>query len=224
MRNTVAIIFLVLILAQTSCRDENLIYPPPVYFNYVPVNVGHSVIYDVDSTYYREFDSTVNVFHFQVMEIIESDFTDNEGRPSQRIERYKRNTVNDAWQFQTVWYSTLTASRFERVEENVRFVRLGFPIKETQTWNGNAYNTIGFEEYYYLGFHEPLSIATFTFDSALTIQQAEDNNFIHKKYGLEKYASHIGRVYKEFIDVEKYPAGVYKEGVVYRERIYAYTP
>lgn len=218
------LLFVALCSSIFSCKEDTLIYPPPVHFNYVPTNIGHTVIYDVDSTYYREFDSTTNVFHFQVMEIIESLTTDLEGRPAQRIERYKRDSVGGPWYFHVAWTSTLTASRLERYEDNNRYVRLGFPINETQTWNGNAFNTLGYEEYYYLSFHEPLSIATFTFDSALVVQQADDDNFIHKKYGLEKYANGVGRVYKMLIDVEKYASGVYKEGVVYKETIYSYVP
>lgn len=215
---------LLLCLSIYSCKEDSVIQLPPVYFNYVPTNTGNTVVYDVDSTHYHEFDSSVNVFHFQIKETIESTYTDLQGRPTQRIERFKRDSVGSAWYPHSVWNSTLTTSRFERVEENIRYVKLGFPISETQTWNGNAYNTIGTEEYYYLSFHEPLSIASFTFDSALTVLQVDDNNFIHQKFGLEQYANRVGRVYKEFIDASKYAAGVYKEGVVYRETIYSYVP
>ncbi|HLG34879.1 MAG TPA: hypothetical protein VI757_08380 [Bacteroidia bacterium] len=224
MKSCCAIALIISSLLIYSCREDEMVYLPPVYFNYVPTNTGNIVIYDVDSTYYLEFDSTVHVFHFQVMERIDSTYLDNQNRPTQRIERFKRDSVGGTWYFLSVWNSTLTTSRFERVEENIRYVKLGFPISETQTWNGNAYNTLGTEEYYYLTFHEPLTIATFTFDSTLTVQQADDDNFIHKKYGLEKYANHIGRVYKEFIDVDKYPTGVYREGVVYKETINSYVP
>lgn len=228
MKNYFALLLFFFSVLFYSCKEDTIIYPPKVYFNYVPTNIGNTVIYDVDSTYYREFDSTIHVFHFQIMEIIDSTYPDNEGRPTQRIERYKRDSVTGPWYEHGVWNSTLTSSRFERVEENNRYVKLGFPIHETQTWNGNAYNPLGEEEYYYLSFHEPLTIATFTFDSALVVQQANDNNFIHRKYGLEKYANHVGRVYKEFIDADKYPSPsniyVYKEGVVYKETLYSYIP
>ena len=224
MRELKIILYILIFISVYSCREDHLVTIPPVYFNYVPTNIGNTVIYDVDSTYYDEFDSSTAVFHFQVMERIDSTYLDNQNRPTQRIERWKRDSVDGPWYFLSVWNSTLTTARFERVENNNRYVKLGFPISETQTWNGNAYNTLGTEEYYYLGIHEPLAMATFTFDSVLTVQQADDNNFIHRKYGLEKYANHIGRVYKEFIDADKYPAGVYKQGVVYKETIYSYVP
>ena len=41
---------------------------------------------------------------------------------------------------------TLTTSRAEREEDNIRYIRLGFPISSTITWDGNAFNTLGEEE------------------------------------------------------------------------------
>jgi hypothetical protein len=201
-----------------------VVYPPPVYFNYVPTNTGNIVVYDVDSTYYELFDSSVHVFHFQIMERIDSTYNDNQNRPTQRIERYKRDSISGPWYIVDVWNSTLTSARFERVENNIRFVKLGFPVAATQTWNGNAFNTLGEEDYSYYSFHEPLSVATFSFDSALTVLQVDDNNLIHQKFGLEQYANHVGLVYKEFIDCDKYITGQYKNGVVMTETIYSYVP
>ena len=224
MKNFKSLLPFLLLLAMYSCKKDSLVYPPPVYFNYVPTNTGNIVVYDVDSTYYNEFDSTVAVFHFQIMERIDSTYLDNQNRPTQRIERFKRDSITGPWNIASIWNSTLTTSRFERDENNFRYVKLGFPISGTQTWNGNAYNTIGEEFYYYGSFHEPLSIATFNFDSSLTVVQVDDNNLIHQKYGLEQYANHVGLVYKEFIDADKYITGQYKNGIIFRETIYSYVP
>ena len=222
--NKFRVLFFLLIITSAACKEDSVIFSPPPYFNYVPTAVGHTVIYDVDSTHYHEFDSSTAVFHFQVMERIDSTYFDNENRPTQVIVRFKRDSLTGPWYFLTKWNSTLTPSRLERVEDGNRYIRLGFPISATRSWNGNAFNILGEEEYYYLSFHEPLAIATYAFDSALVVQQADDNNFIHRKFGQEKYAGHVGRVYKIFIDADKYATGVYKEGVVYKETISSYIP
>ena len=212
------------LLAIDSCKEDETIFLPPVYFNYVPTNINHSIIYDVDSTFYADFDSSVHYYHFQVMEKVESTYTDSAGRPTQRIERYKRDNISSPWQIASVWNSTLTATRFERYEDNERYIRLGFPINELQTWNGNALNNIGPEEYSYDSFHVPLSIGSYNFDSSLTVIQFGDTSLIHEKFGIEKYANHVGRVYKLYIDADKYVSGVYKKGTVMTETIYSYTP
>ena len=228
MKNFKALLPFLVLLAIYSCKKDKVIYPPPVYFNYVPTNIGNIVVYDVDSTYYNEFDSTIHVFHFQIKEHIDSAYIDNMNRPTQRIERFKRDSVTGPWYYVNIWNSTLTTSDFERVENNVRYVKLGFPITATQEWDGNAYNTLGAELYHYDSYHEPLSLFTSTgimeFDSALTVLQADDNNLIHQKYGLEQYANHVGLVYKEFIDADKYITGQYKNGIIYRQTLYSYVP
>jgi len=224
MKNFRALLPFLLLLAINSCKKDEVIHLPPVYFDYVPTNIGHTLVYDVDSTYYDDFNDTFFVFHFQVMERIDSTYLDNQNRPTQRIERFKRDSVNTPWYSIQAWNSTLTTARFERVENNIRYVRLGFPITQTQSWDGNAYNTLSIEDYSYVSFHEPLPIATFNFDSALTVLQIDDNNLIHQKYGLEQYANHVGLVYKEFIDADKFVTGQYKNGIVYRQTIYSYTP
>ena len=224
MKNFKTLLPFLIMLGIYSCKKEEVVHMAPVFFNYVPTDIGNVVVYNVDSTYYNEFDSSIAVFHFQIMERIDSTYNDNEGRPTQRIERFKRDSVTGAWHSIQAWNSTLTSARFERVENNIRYVRLGFPITATQTWNGNAYNILRQEDYYYLDFHEPLAIAAFYFDSVLTVQQADYNNLIHEKYGLEQYANHVGLVYKEFIDADKYITGQYKNGIIYRETIYSYVP
>jgi hypothetical protein len=224
MKKLLLLLSLPFLLVLNSCKEDETIQVPPVYFNYVPTNIGNTITYDVDSTYYNEFDSSVAVFHFQIMERIDSTYIDNQGRPTQRIERFKRDSVSGPWYPVSTWNSTLTTARFERVENNMRYVKLGFPISSSTTWNGNAYNTLGYEEYYYDTYHEPFSIATFSFDSVSTVIQVDDNNLIHRKYGEEKYANHVGKIYKEFIDADKYLTGQYKQGIVYKETINSYIP
>ena len=224
MKNIKHLLPFLLLLAIASCKEDESVQMQPVYFHYVPTNTGNTIVYDVDSTYYNEFDSSVAVFHFQIMEVVDSTYYDNQNRATQRIERFRRDSISGPWYIVGVWNSTLTTLNFERVENNNRYVRLGFPISVSTTWDGNAYNTLGQEDYYYDTFHEPLSIDTFNFDSVLTVIQANDNNLIHQKYGVEKYANHVGRVYKEFIDADKYFTGQYKNGIVYKETVYSYIP
>lgn len=57
-----------------------------------PTEVGRYVVHQVDSISYNDFFTPVKIdtAHFQLKEVIESVFTDNEGHESERIERYVR--------------------------------------------------------------------------------------------------------------------------------------
>lgn len=195
-----------LVLGFNSCKKD----PPPTVdlgMSYFPVNIGHYVVYNVDSTVYDDFDHDTDIYRYQIKEIIESEFTDNEGRPALRIERWIKN-YNDTvpysampWTLSRVWYAVRTLTQAERVEENVRYIRLVFPVKENTTWNGNAQNTIGAWDYEYENVDEPFHTFSMHFDSALTVAQKNDVNLLEHRFYEEHYARNVGLVEKTVIDV-----------------------
>lgn len=147
----IIILFMVLF---SSCKKETG-EPVDMGYTYFPANTGHWVIYDVDSLHYNDFTATIDSFHFQLKEYTESVFMDNSVRKSQRLERYIRLADTVAWTIRDVWYETLTVSCAERVEENIRLVKLIFPIRESHEWDGNTYNTLDAQTYKYRMFISP---------------------------------------------------------------------
>ena len=209
------------IIVLYSCKHETE-SPVDVGYGYYPSVIGHWIIYDVDSTNYDEFLDTVKNYKFQLKEIIESTYSDNQNRPTQRLERYTRlnDTIN--WYLSDVWASNLTASTAEKVEENIRFIKLIFPIKSGRTWNGNALNNIGSQDYEYDNVFEPYTVNGVTFDSTVTvIQNIEGPNYVFEKYMIEVFAKNVGLIYKKYKDVTFDPAhaGVIKSGVDYTYKI-----
>lgn len=194
------------VLALDSCKKD----PPPTVdlgLDYFPANVGHYVVYEVDSTVYDDFNNDTIVYRYQIKELIESEFTDNAGRPALRIERWIKN-YNDTipyssmpWTLSRVWYAVRTLTQAERVEENIRYIRLVFPVKENTTWNGNAQNTIGEWDYEYENVDEPFHAGNTHFDSTLTVKQLVDTNLLNYRLYFETYARNTGLIKKSVIDV-----------------------
>lgn len=173
-----------------------------VGYGYFPTNVGHWIIYDVVTI---EHDAPVNKHDtavFQIMEIIESTFSDNENRQTQRIERYIRSDSTLPWVIKDVWFSNLTASTAEKVEENVRFVKLIFPVLLGETWDGNNFNSQDIWNYEYTEVDMSYTINNLSFDSTVTVLQIDEGNLIEKNYALEIYAKNVGMIYKELILLE----------------------
>jgi len=227
----VRICSLVLILSTVllfSCKKEHAPVTSPASYDYVPVNTGHWVVYDVDSIVHADNDNntddSVRYFHFQIKEVISSTFIDGEGRPVQRIERYHKQANSDEWNITNVWTTTVTSNRVERVEDNIRYVALAFPINSTISWNRNSFNTLGEDYDTYNSFHEPIELGSFSFDSTLSVVQldAESNdNYVEKIYFEEKYAVHVGRIYKVYQDLLK-NAGQVVSGLDYTETVADY--
>jgi len=195
---------MILFFMLSSCKKDEVIHTAGPAYQYVPTDTGRWILYDVDSTFYSVLTTPpATRFIFQILERIDSTYIDNQGRPTQRLERFRRDSVGAPWQPSvSVWNSTLTLSAYERDEENIRFIKLGFPINLNTTWNGNAYNTLDVDEYSYDDIHAPYTLGTFNFDSTLIVLRGQPPNAIERKNGKEIFANHIGMVYKEYYDLD----------------------
>ena len=81
---------LVLIILFSCKKDETL---PNLGYTYFPDKIGTYITYEVDS-FSQDEDwgpNTDTTYKFQIKEVMRSYFTDNEGRKSIRIERYRKN-------------------------------------------------------------------------------------------------------------------------------------
>jgi hypothetical protein len=211
--------FLIMALGIFSCKKDKPTVPDMGY-DYFPNQVGRYVVYDVDSFYYDNFHINlttykvpIDTFKFQLKEKIESIFYDNQNRPTIRLERYVKH-YNDTlsyasmpWALRNVWAENRTATTAEKVEENVRYIKLAFPVTINQTWNGNAQNTLAEWDYNYSFFGLPRTVGSIHLDSVLQVNQFDDNNSIltQRQLYTEKYARNVGLVYKQVIDVQSQP-------------------
>ena len=112
LRFTILISAVVLLFNSCKKSDED---SAPINFgyNYFPMQVGDSLIYDVHvhTKDLNEYDST-----YQILEVVESIFTDIQGRPTFRLERYVRNTINDPWIIFHVWTANADNVEVEKKE------------------------------------------------------------------------------------------------------------
>ena len=208
-------LFLFILISSTySCKKDKSRETVDMGYTYFPEKVGSFVVYDVDSFYYNDFSDHIDTFKFQLKEKTESVFLDNQNRPTLRIERYvrfydpKKPYSSIPWKIRNVWTANRTASTAERVEENVRFTKLIFPVSNSSSWNGNAQNTMSAINYSYLFVDLPRTIGKIAFDSVLQVNQQDETNLISKKFYIERYARHIGLTFKHVIDVQSQPDGV----------------
>jgi len=192
-------------------------------YDYFPTEVGSWRVYDVDSIYYNDLTGTVDSFQFELKVVVDSKFIDHAGQDSRIIKRYKRDVDSLDWELKDVWTSTLLTSRGEQVEENERFIKLVFPLNENTTWDGNAYNSRSEETYSYSEIDEAATIGMLTFDSTLTVTEADNENKIEKKYATVTYAKDVGPVYKKYIDIETEFNGTIRSGVDVTMTITSYS-
>lgn len=214
-----------LFLPFSSCKKDAAV-DSYIGYNYFPLNIGHEIVYDVDSIVKSGFNlGQTDTFRFQIKEVVESYFTDNEGRETARLERYKRNDSSQPWVIHKVWTANLTLNSAEKKEDNITYIKLIFPPKKNRKWNGNARNENDEQEYKITDIHRAETINNLPFDSVITVLQADEDNIVYKKFEIEKYAVNAGLVYKEQFNGKYDLSGgsyVLKSYTHYTERIISY--
>ena len=176
-----------------------------------------SIIYDVDSIRFSEFFQITDTVQYQIMELVDSSFTDAGGNKSYRIVRSRRNTTTDPWIITDIWLASRTNKEAVKVEENLHFIKLVFPILLNETWKGNqlietdsnlAY--LAGWNYEYTSTNAPLDINGLHFDSTVTVLQNNYQDATQKLYYEEQYAKNVGLIFKEEDNIQflsDYPNG-----------------
>jgi hypothetical protein len=175
--------------------------------DYYPLIIGHYITYSVDSFYYSATNYptiSIDTIHYEIKELIDTTFIDNEGRTSFRIERYRRPDASSLWAIDRVWSANNNNMILDKNEDDLHFIKLVFPIIEGKTWSGNKQIAAIDENeylkdwvYVYQNVDKPFTIGAETFDSTLLVLQVDDENLIEKKYAYERYAKGVGMIAKE---------------------------
>lgn len=185
-----------------ACKDKTL-PAVDVGYEYFPVEIGHWVEYEVDSVVYDDFTGTIDTFQFYIRELYESEFVDNQGRPTIRIERYYKDIDTANYVLKDIWYANKTNTTAEKVEENYRYIKLAFPIKETTIWDANATNVYDALESEYRDMYKAKTINTLQFDSTITAYYNDETTLISEDYHFEVYAKDVGMIRKNYVSLDK---------------------
>ena len=212
---SIIILFFLISLFIFCNQKEPPLQPADYKYEYFPLKIGAWAVYDVTKRVLDTKAGMDSLEKYQIKEVVESTFTDAEGKASYRIEKYRRNDTSITWDNATVdnvFFSTLTSTTAERIEDNLRFVKLVFPALEKRKWNGNGYiisqdSSLFFYKnwsYEYTKIDEMQQVGTFVFDSTMTVNQINDttDNLVEARFGLEKYVKHVGLVYKKLWHLE----------------------
>ena len=235
-RRSQSIIFsttlLCLALFLLQCKKDSRVGLLDMKYEYFPLEVGNWVIYQVDSITYNDFYTPprIDTIKTQFKEVVESIFRDNEDRLTYRIERYRRYADTVPWTIHNVFTANLTESTAEILDDNLRFIKLVFPVNKGKSWKGNSYIMAEGEisylknwRYEYSAVDVPEIIDTLSFDSTLTVLQQDQENLIEKDFFQEKYAKNVGLIYKKAIHLNKQSInGNWESGFIVEQKIIDY--
>ena len=190
---------IILLLYIAGCNEKENIHPQVIDFSYYPMNINSELVYAVE---YIKIDAPINLHDTQryyLKERIESSYYDEIGNLIYRIEHFKRPDTNSAWQLTDVWFSQYYQNQAHKVEENIRYIKLVFPVNKGLKWNGNAMNTLEPQTYSIDTLDKPWRI----FDSTLVVVQQKKETMIDKYFDYERFAKHKGLVEKAYVHISQ---------------------
>ena len=199
-----------------SCEDVTEDLPMDNFgYEYFPLADNALWIYKVDSVIYSQLGDKKDTTSSYVKEEIVEVFVDQVQDTVYRIERSVSKSSNYEWNVVDVWVAQKDQTMAAKTEENLKYMKLVFPLKESVSWDGNAFITedvdifVGGEtldllrdwDYRMLSIESRVLIGDEPYTEVATIQNADsdENELIHKRFVIEKYATDIGLVYKRHV-------------------------
>lgn len=188
-------VVLIATIAACNKSDEDV---QDFGYNYYPVESGRYIDYRVEEFFFDDFNNTVDTTIYLLRELIDSPFTDLEGRNVYKLKRFTAS-IDDTIAIWTEtgqsWTIHKNDERLERTEENVRFVDLSFPLRRSKTWDGNSRNDSSVQEYKVLDYDLRIQYnATLVFGQTARINERNNVNLIEDQLIETTYARDIGPV------------------------------
>lgn len=208
--------FALIIVVQSCKKADDKPTPYPENEAYFPLEVGKWVVYEVDSTIWDDTFCIERFYHYQIQHRVADTFTDEMGRLSYRVDRLIRRFPEEPWQEMDVFYATNTGTNIEVIYDQLRFVKMAFPIAERLNWEGNTYIESNDPEfsfykdwiYEYRDYEDAFNTGFKVFDNTVKVLQIDqatsdpelyEEEFASRTKSMEVYAKGVGMVYREFI-------------------------
>lgn len=206
--HTPLIILSLCLFSALSCSRETETIAIDSGREYFPLQVGRAWEYEVDSIIF----STAGTDSSRTLQrdLITNSFTDAAGDTIFRVERYERLSPAEDWQIRKVLSLSANNRQAVRTEDNLRFIKLIFPVREGATWNGNLHIDQNlriivagevldvFKDWKYkiITKGQPYFNGIQAFDDAVTTSHADSENLIEYRYVQEAYARNVGLVFQ----------------------------
>lgn len=195
------------ILALNACvkDDDNQDINLDPGYGYFPIDIGHYVVYKADSIWHdnptEDSPGVHDTTSYFIKELIESEFQDASGETSMRLERFKRNSEDEPWNLADVWFISRNNLNGQKVEENVRYVKMGFPISASSSWDGNALNIRDSWTYRYDSLYVDRIYHEVNYPRTVKVLQRDNKNFVEDQLAYEIYAPEVGLIYRYHRDL-----------------------
>ena len=213
------------IIVFTACPGSTEDFNIDFGYDYYPMEEGSFWHYKVDSILIKNEGHIRDTSSSYLREYVEEEFIDQLEDTTYRLERYFNSELNDNWLVKDVWTSYNDEIKVVRTEENLKYLKMTFPLEVGKKWDGNTFLdeslmvNIGGEilelfldwEYKILNIAEFDTIGGNVYSDVVTIQNADnvdpnlefdETDKLHRRLVIEKYAKGVGLIYKKHLIID----------------------
>ncbi len=180
-------------------------------YEYFPMEIGDYWVYRVDSTTVESQGANIRKSkNFVREEIIES-FINAEGKTVFMIQRSLSDSLNGRYLVRDIWTAEMTDESAFRIEENLRFNKLSFPIDLDDQWQGNLFDNLveqvvaGETMWVYKDWGDYQVIADGIervvngqlYTGVVAVKQADHDFGLERRFAIEYYAPEVGLIERQ---------------------------
>lgn len=194
------------IMVATGCNQGTEIAPLPDTA-YLPLKQGRFWIYQVDSTVI-----TANVetkYQYQLQVEVTDSIAEGAGQVWYILTRGKRANSSAPFSPLVSWSARQTPQEVVIRQGNTAFVSLAFPTISGRQWNGNAFNTLGGDDfcsgtgacdfYTYAQVGGSHQVGAISYEDVVTVEEGNTPDRLVKfDVRFSYYARHVGLIERQY--------------------------
>jgi hypothetical protein len=193
MKNRLGALLIALVVTITSCK-KTISYPAiPLTDYFITLQVGKYVTYRMDSLNFYYYGQLDTITSYLAKDSVEGTSVDGTGATVWRVTRYLSDTSGDSWRPTETYTVSPTTQTIDMTENNLRFIKLAWPMDLGFSWTGNTYLpyapyqdfflyssyanlSLGGWNYTYMQVNQPFTVTNGTkYDSTATVLQVNDS-------------------------------------------------
>lgn len=187
-------------MLAVGCREEETLILDSGA-EYFPIKKGLYHVYSVNEVRYGP-GSDPEELNYELMTAVVDSFPSAQDGFTYVIHRSRRMAAGSPWEAVDTWSARKDKSEVIVSEGNTAFVKLRFPVRADFRWDGNAFNSLGEDEYEFKDIRQPMVLDGMTFEKTMTVEQElNDDLIVFRDERKEMYALDVGLVYREIIQL-----------------------
>src|SRR5688572_4776748 len=194
MKKVVALLFSVAALSY-GCSKDYEPDPKEMGYDYYPLNIGDFRVYNVHEVRYQDEDSTVT--DYQLRERLDTTYTNQAGELTYKLIRSKRADSSATWSDDSVIVLNRSVSDLRSTANNIKKVKMIFPVRNFKNWNPNAFNTLDSADSFYNDRGAAFTVNGKQYDNTVRVVEANISNILRLENRYDIYAENVGLIYKK---------------------------